>query len=77
MFELISNIKTNKEKNFYRKINIYIKFTNIIAQSLKLENNYLNDQLAPKTVLELINLNIFKSKDNFENLYLNKILKKN
>ena len=62
MFELISNIKTNKEKKFFiEKINIYIKFTNIIAQSLKLENNYLNDQLAPKTVLELINLNIFKS----------------
>ena len=77
MFELISNIKTNKEKKFFiEKINIYIKFTNIIAQSLKLENNYLNDQLAPKTVLELINLNIFKSKDNSENLYLNKILKK-
>ena len=77
MFELINNIKTNKEKKFFiEKINIYIKFTNIIAQSLKLENNYLNDQLAPKTVLELINLNIFKSKDNFENLYLNKILKK-
>ena len=31
--------------------------------------------MTPKTVLELINLNIFKSKDNFENLYLNKILK--
>ena len=77
MFELISNIKTTKEKKFFiEKVNIYIKFTNIIAQSLKLENNYLNDQLAPKTILELINLNIFKSKDNSENLYLNKILKK-
>ena len=77
MFELISNIKTNKEKKFFiEKINIYIKFTNTIAQSLNLENNYLNDQLTPKTVLELINLNIFKSKDNFESLYLNKILKK-
>ena len=32
--------------------------------------------MAPKTILELINLNIFKSKDNSENLYLNKILKK-
>ena len=77
MFELISNIKTNKEKKFFiEKINIYIKFTNIIAQSLKLENNYLNDQLSPKKIFELINLNIFKSKDNSENLYLNKILKK-
>ena len=77
MFELISNIKSNKEKKFFiEKINIYIKFTNTIAQSLNLENNYLNDQLTTKTVLELNTLNIFKSKDNFENLYLNKILKK-
>ncbi len=77
MFELISNIKTNKEKKFFiEKINIYIKFTNAIAQSLNLENNHLNDQLTPKVVLELINLNIFKSKGNFESLYLNKILKK-
>ena len=57
MFELISNIKSNKEKKFFiEKINIYIKFTNSIAQSLNLENNYLNDKLTPETVLELITL---------------------
>ena len=63
MFELISNIKTNKEKKFFiEKVNIYIKFTNIIAQSLKLENNCLNDQLAPKTILELIPISLTSSK---------------
>ena len=76
MFELISNIKTNKEKkSFIEKINIYLKFTNIKAKSLNLQINYNNDALNPNTVLELINLNIFKSKNNFESLYLNKILK--
>ncbi len=77
MFELINNIKKNKEKKFFiEKVNIYLKYTNLIAQSLNLKINFINDQLTHKTVLELRNLNIIKSKNNTYIAYLNKILKK-
>ena len=77
MFELINNIKKNKEKKFFiEKVNIYLKYTNLITQSLNLKTNFVNDQLTHKTVLELRNLNIIKSKNNTDIDYLNKILKK-
>ena len=54
MFEPISKIKSSKEKKFFiEKLNIYSRFIELIAKSLKIEFKKKNFEINKNTFLKL------------------------
>ena len=77
MFEPISKIKSSKEKKFFiEKLNIYSRFIELIAKSLKIEFKKNNFEINKNTFLKLKELNILKSNFDKENDQLMSMIKK-
>jgi DNA (cytosine-5)-methyltransferase 1 len=76
VFEPISKIKSSKEKKFFiEKLNIYSRFIELIAKSLKIEFKKKNFEINKNTFLKLKELNILNSNFDKENDQLKSMIK--